>query len=97
MIFVWLPTLLIWVFNFRFLWRYKKTLIYVMFFATMISTLWDIHAIQNNIWFFPRGGHLGIYIYTIPIEEFLFMATVTLMVSSITIIAKYKLSSDVKI
>ncbi|MBI2029494.1 lycopene cyclase domain-containing protein [Candidatus Gottesmanbacteria bacterium] len=63
----------------------------------VFSIPWDIHAIQTRIWHFPKDTNLGILIFSIPVEEFLFMMTITLMVASITIVAKYKFNKNVKI
>lgn len=95
--FVGLPTILIWIFNFNLFWKYKNTLIYAMFFALVFSIPWDIHAVQTKIWYFPKDTNLGIFLLSLPIEEHLFITTVTLMVASITIVAKYRFNKNVKI
>ncbi|MBI3379960.1 lycopene cyclase domain-containing protein [Candidatus Gottesmanbacteria bacterium] len=89
-IFVWIPTIVLWTFKFPLLWRYKKTLLYAMIFAVVFSFPWDVIAIHLRIWYFPNGKNLGIKIFEVPLEELLFMMTVTLLIGSITILLKYK-------
>lgn len=89
LLFIWLPTLVIWYFNFALLWKYRKTLLFAMFFALVFSIPWDIFAIQNKIWIFPKEGNIGFFILELPVEELLFMTTVTLLIGSIVILVKY--------
>lgn len=89
-IFIWTPTLIMWHRHFNLLWRYRITLLHAIFFAFVFSIPWDILTVKHNIWFFPKEGNLGIYLGCLPIEEYLFMATVTLFVATIMIILKYK-------
>ena len=51
---------------------------------------WDMFAVSNKIWYFPEGGSLGIHIGILPIEEYLFMITVTAFIVTVIIIFKYK-------
>lgn len=60
-----------------------------MFFALVFSIPWDMLAIQNKIWYFPKEGNIGFSLGGIPFEEYLFMATVTLLAGSIMILIKY--------
>lgn len=91
-IFVWLPTLLLFIFNFKLLWKYKITLLHVMFFALIFSIPWDLLAVNTHIWFFPTSNNLGIFIGGLPLEEYLFIICVALFAGCLTIIAKYRLS-----
>jgi lycopene cyclase domain-containing protein len=61
-----------------------------MFFALVFSIPWDIFAVTNHLWFFPKEGNIGFLILGLPIEEYLFMTTVTLLIGSITILVKYR-------
>lgn len=89
-IFIWIPTAIIWYFNFPLLWKYKKTLSYVMIAALIVSAAWDLWAIPNKVWVFPKQGHLNIYILGIPLEEYLFFTTVTLLIASVVLVVKYR-------
>lgn len=61
-----------------------------MSFALVCSVPWDIFAITHKIWFFPKGGNLGLSVIGVPLEEYLFMTTVTLLIGSVVIMVKYK-------
>ena len=60
-----------------------------MFFSLVFSIPWDIFAIRNRIWIFPKEGNIGLFILDLPIEELLFMTTVTLLIGSVVVIVKY--------
>lgn len=89
-IFVWVPTLLLWVTNFDILRRYKRTLLFCTFFALLFSIPWDYWATKSKIWIFPQETNLGIWLGGLPLEEYLFIIFVTLEVSTITLIVKNK-------
>lgn len=89
-IFIWIPTAILWLFNFNLLWRHRKILLYAMIGALFISVPWDIVAISNRIWYFPKEGVMGIYFGIVPLEEYLYMATVTLLIATITLLLKYR-------
>lgn len=91
LVFVMIPTSVIWLFNFNLLWRYKATLIHAMFFALVFFVPWDIYAVKSGIWYFPKEGNAGIQIGILPLEEYLFMALATLLIASIAILIKYRL------
>lgn len=89
--FVWFPTLILWFLFPKLLWRYRITLFHAAIFALIFSVPWDILATKTNIWQFPKESNIGIYIGGLPLEEYLFMVFVTILISSVTIVAKYKL------
>ena len=89
-IFVWLPLFVFWIFNFELLRRFKKTLIFCVFWALVFSVPWDIWAVRTKIWVFPPENNLGILIGGLPLEEYLFIIFVTLWVSTITLILREK-------
>ena len=90
-LFVCIPLLILWFFQFKLLIKYWKTLFYSVCGTWIISIPWDFYAVTNHIWYFPSRGISGIYFGVLPIEEYLFMAFVTLLLASITIVIKYKI------
>jgi len=90
LIFVWLPTLLLWITNFHTLRLYTKTLSLCIFFALVFSTPWDYWAIKTKIWVFPQDTNLGIWFGGLPLEEYLFIIFVTFEVSTLTLVLKHK-------
>lgn len=95
--FVWIPTSVIWLFQYKLLWKYKKTLLFAMTAALIFSIPWDLLAVKTNIWYFPQGHNLGLFIFSLPLEELLFMTTVTLLAGSVAIISKYTLDKKTKL
>lgn len=89
-VFVWFPTILLFAFYFNLLWKYKKTLVWAMFFALVFSIPWDFLAVKTNIWFFPEKTHIAM-IGALPLEEYFFIIFVTLLISCLTIVIKYRL------
>ena len=90
LIFVWIPTLLLWITNFDILHRYKKTLSFCIFWALIFSVPWDYWAIKTEIWVFPQDTNLGIWFSGLPLEEYLFISFVTLEVSTLTLVLKHR-------
>ena len=88
-IFVWIPTLVLWVWNFRVLKRYKKTLLICVGCALLFSIPWDLWAIGTHIWIFPPENIVGIWLFGIPLEEYLFITTVTVEICTLTLVLKY--------
>ena len=89
-IFACLPTILLWWKFYALLSQYKTTVLYCILFALIMEIPWDNFAVRNTIWYFPKGGSLGLHIGILPIEEYLFMITVTAFIVTIIIIYKYK-------
>jgi len=87
-IFVWLPLLILWLTNFKLLWKYKNTIGLCVFCALMFSIPWDFWAIQTKIWIFPPDTNIGLWFGGLPFEEYLFIIFVTALLSSITLILR---------
>ena len=52
--------------------QYIMTLLLVSVIAFVATSAWDNYAVYSGIWMFPREKTLGIYLYYVPIEEYLF-------------------------
>ncbi len=90
-IFAFLPTIILWWRYYIVLSRYKTTVFYCILFALSIEIPWDMLAVSNTIWYFPEGGSLGLHIGILPIEEYLFMITVTAFIVTTAIVYRYKI------
>lgn len=95
-IFVWLPTVLLWLIHFKTLKKYKKTFSFCIFWALVFSIPWDLWATKTNTWNFPEGYNLGIWIGGLPLEEYLFIIFVTFLVSTLTLVLKEKFIKETK-
>lgn len=90
-IFVWAPLALLWATNWRLLRGYPRTFTRCIGWALVFSVPWDVLAVRTQIWLFPKEGNLGIWIFGLPLEEYLFMVFVTLLVSTVTIVLRARL------
>ncbi|OGH42612.1 MAG: hypothetical protein A3H79_03435 [Candidatus Levybacteria bacterium RIFCSPLOWO2_02_FULL_36_8b] len=89
-----MPTLLMWIYNFKILRLYKKTLFACVFWALVFSVPWDYWAIKTKIWNFPNNTNLGIWFGGLPLEEYLFIIFVTFEISTLTLVLKNKIKSN---
>ena len=54
----------------------QKTFVYCLLTVSLIAFIatsaWDNYAVYSGIWMFPKEKTLGIYLYYVPVEEYLF-------------------------
>lgn len=86
LIFVILPLIILWIWKFRDLAKYKKVFFLAPVGSLIFSIPWDIIAVRENIWYFREPHILGIWLFGLSIEEYLFIIFVTLLFSSITVL-----------
>lgn len=87
-IYIWLPTAILWLTHIDLMLRHKKTLVLCAFFALVFAVPWDLFAIGGGVWSFPQENVIGIYVFSMPIEEYLFITFVTVFVSTFTLVAR---------
>ena len=87
-IFVWLPLIILWALNWKYLSQYKKTFLYCVIWALIFSIPWDIWAIRTDIWRFPADTNIGVLIGGLPLEEYFFMIFVTMLVSTVVLLLR---------
>ena len=95
-IFVWLPLLILWVVNWKYLSRYKKTFLYCIEWALLFSIPWDIWAVKVQIWLFPQDTNIGLWIGGLPLEEYFFIIFVTMLISTIVLLLRRKFVSPIQ-
>lgn len=93
-IFVWLPIIVLWAINWKYLSRYRKTFAYCVIWALLFSIPWDIWAVEAQIWSFPQDTNIGLWINGLPLEEYLFMIFVTILISTIVLLFRKKFASS---
>jgi lycopene cyclase domain-containing protein len=54
---------------------YKEELIYISALLALFIPC-DIYAVNKGVWAFPGNGLLGLYFYTLPVEEIIFMVII---------------------
>ncbi len=80
------PLVLLWIFRFNLLIKYKEALILAPIGSLIFSVLWDYIAIKEKIWYFTESHIFGIWFLGLPVEEWIFIIFVTLLFSSITVL-----------
>lgn len=85
-IFVIIPILLLWIWKFAFLRKYKLVFLLAIIGSIIFSLPWDYIAITERIWYFEKPYILGIWFLGLPIEEWLFIIFVTQLFSTITVL-----------
>lgn len=88
-IFVFIPSILIWLCYWRYLVQYKQTIVWITILAFLWGLVFDLVASSYlRLWFF--NNNLNIYFFGLPLEEFLFLIFVPQeLVSILLIIRKY--------
>ncbi len=88
LVFAWLPEFLLVLFFGRILWQYRKTLAFCIAGSVVVSIPWDWWAISTGTWLFPPRSIIGVWFGGSPLEEYLFIVFVTLLISSITLVLR---------
>lgn len=89
-IFIVAPTITMWVLFPFIIKKYRKVLLLCALWALVFSIPWDLWAVYTKIWYFPPENILGIWLCGLPLEEYLFIVLVTVLVSTFTLVLKYK-------
>lgn len=94
-LFVWLPILIIYLFNREYINKYRNIFPYGIVSTLLFSIPWDWWAIKTNVWYFPPQNIVGVWFFGIPLEEYLFMIFVTFEIAFITLALRKKLTQRV--
>jgi lycopene cyclase domain-containing protein len=54
---------------------FKEELVFVLILLIIMIPM-DIYAVAHGVWAFPGDGILGVHIFNLPIEEYLFVLVV---------------------
>jgi lycopene cyclase domain-containing protein len=85
LIFCWTPTIIIWLFYWRYLIRYKKVFLICILGSILFATPWDYWATHSWLWHFSPEHTLGINLLGLPVEEYVFFITETLLYASLAL------------
>ncbi|MCA9324527.1 lycopene cyclase domain-containing protein [Candidatus Saccharibacteria bacterium] len=85
---VWIPLGVLWLRHFNYLKHYVRTFRFVVIASLIIAIPWDILAVQSDIWHYFDGHHLGIWLLGLPIEEYLYILTVSVYVATATLLIR---------
>ncbi len=88
-LFVFIPSVLIWLFNYKYLLKFKRTFIFITVFSFIWGLLFDLRAsVQYNLWFFNKTHNLGIWFLGLPIEEYIFLLFVPQGITAIFLLMR---------
>lgn len=87
LLFLILPLGLIWTFQFRTLMRYRWPLLLTGIGCLAIAVPWDMLAVKDHIWYFSEPYILGVWLFGLPIEEYVYILFVALLSASVTVLA----------
>ena len=87
-IFAWTPTIIIWALKWRLLIRYTSVLIICVIGSTVLAFPWDYWATHSWLWQFSPDHTLGIHFLGLPVEEFVFFTSETLLYGSLALVLR---------
>ncbi len=83
-LFVLAPTGLLWAFYSKVLKRHWRVIFLAPVYALIFSIPWDYISIQERIWYYQTPYIAGLWIFGLPLEEYLFIIFVTLLFANIS-------------
>ncbi len=92
--FVLAPIVGLWLANFGWLRRWLKPIGLAVVGAALFAAPWDYIAIRRRIWYFQKPHIVGLMLIGLPIEEWLFIALVTTLFATITLLVWRKFGVD---
>lgn len=73
-VFVFIPSLVLWFFNWKYFLQYKKTFIFVTLFIVILGLPADIFAsVFLQLWYYIPSQHFGNFILGLPLGEYVFL------------------------
>ncbi len=84
LLFIFLPlfALVVWQ---RRIWRQRRALALMLAGALVGGWAWDVVSVRLGVWFYAPGNIVGVWIAGLPIEEWLWVAGVTLLFGAVTV------------
>lgn len=86
LIFLTLPLGLIWCFRFHTLLKYRLVLTLTALGCLALAVPWDMLAVSDHIWYFSEPYILGVWLWGLPIEEYIYILFVGLLSASVTVL-----------
>lgn len=88
LLFIGLPLVLLFIWRPRPLWRQRRALGWTLAGAFVGGWAWDVLAVRLGAWYYAETNIVNIWIGGLPLEEWLWIAGVTLMFGAVTVILK---------
>lgn len=86
LLFIVLPLALLAICQWRILWAQRRALGLALLGAAVGGWAWDALAVQLGAWYYQEGNITGIWIGGLPLEEWLWIAGVTLLFGAVTVV-----------
>lgn len=90
-IFVWLPLAILWSVYPFVIQKYWKIVFSMASLSCLGGIPWDLWAVHKGIWYWTAGKTIGLSWLVLPLEEYLFIFFVPMLVATLTIIFYKKL------
>ena len=87
-LFAWAPTIVIWLFYWRILITYLRVFLLCIIGSIVFATPWDYWATHHWLWHFTTDRTIGINFLGIPLEEYVFFASFTVLYTSLALILR---------
>ncbi len=84
--FIGVPLLALMIGRGRVLWRQRRALFYVTAGALVGGWIWDALAVRFGVWYYDPNHLSGWWWAGLPLEEWLWIAGVTLMFGALTVV-----------
>lgn len=90
LLFAWIPTAVIWLFYWRILIQYKKVFYLCIIGSIIFGVPWDYWATHSWLWHFSPEHTLGINFLGLPLEEYVFFVSETMLYASLALVLRDK-------
>lgn len=90
-VFAWTPIIIVWAFYWRYLIKFSKVFLYCIIGSVIFGTVWDYWATHYWLWHFSPDHTLGVNILGLPVEEYVFFISFTILYASIALVLKDKM------
>lgn len=84
--FIGLPILILTIWQGRALWRQRRALFWVTAGSLVGGWIWDALAVRFGLWYYEPGHLVGWWWGGLPLEEWLWIAGVTLFFAALTVV-----------
>jgi len=86
LIFAVLPLIVIFLLTYKIIKKYLYIYPLTAIGSLIFSIPWDIISVRERIWEFPASSIFGIWLFNLPIEEYIFIVLITWVFASLTIL-----------
>lgn len=85
-VFIFLPLFTLWIWHYQYLSKFKPVFLLTIVGSLIFAFPWDHFAIKEHIWYFTKPYIVGIWLFGLPLEEWLFIIFVTFLISTTTVL-----------